>query len=122
MKTFIRILSLAITCGGMAAALPAQADTVYHRVYHTSVAADDPFSILDKHQNNVLTMEEYDNGAMTVPFKVVDANRDGFITREEFYAYYRAKIPENATDLSLVMPAAGGNNNENQDNQCSPQY
>ena len=122
MKTFTRLASLAIVGCSMMAALPASADTAYHRVYHTSIAADDPFSVLDKYQNNVLTASEYDNGAMSVPFTVVDANGDGFITRREFYAYYRARVPENASDLGLIMPAAGGGDDEATDNQCAPQY
>ena len=55
MKTFPRLLSLAIIGCGLMIYSSAKADTAYHRVYHTSVAADDPFSILDKYQNNVLT-------------------------------------------------------------------
>jgi hypothetical protein len=122
MKTVTRILSLAVVGCGLAAALPAHADTAYHRVYHTSIAADDPFSVLDKYQNNVLTADEYNNGAMGVPLSVVDANHDGFVTRQEFYAYYRAPVPENATDLNLIMPAAGGYVDEDADNQCSARY
>lgn len=121
MKTFTRLLSLTIIGCGLIAHSPAKADTVYHRVYHTSIAADDPFSILDKHQNNVLTAEEYNNGSMTIPFDVVDTNHDGFITRQEFYAAYSAKVPENAADLNLIMPAAG-DNGEYEDEQCRPQY
>lgn len=117
-----KLLSLAVVGCGLISALPAKADTVYHRVYHTSIAAGDPFSILDKHQNNVLTAQEYNNGSMSVPLDVIDANRDGFVTRQEFYAYYRAPIPPNATDLNLIMPAAGGYEDQNVDNQCVPQY
>jgi hypothetical protein len=122
MKTFTLALSFTIIGCSLLVTSPAKADTAYHRVYHTTVAADDPFSVLDKYQNNVLTMDEYNNGSMTVPFKVVDANHDGFITRQEFYANYSAKIPENAVDLGLIMPAAGGNDNDNEDYQCRPQY
>jgi hypothetical protein len=121
MKTFTKILSLAVVGYGMISALPAKADTYYHRVYHTNVAADDPFSILDKYQNNVLTAREYNNGALSVPISAVDTNRDGFVTRQEFYANYRARIPQNATDLNLIMPAAGGYDDD-YDNQCRPQF
>jgi hypothetical protein len=122
MKTLNRLLSLTIVAGSLIAHSPAKADTVYHTVYHTSVAAGDPFSILDKYQNNVLTADEYNNGAMTVPFDTVDANHDGFITREEFYAYYRANVSPNAPDLNLIMPAAGGGDTAYEDDQCVPRY
>jgi len=123
MNTFTRLLSLTIVGCSLLAHTPAKADTVYHRVYHTSQATDDPFSILDKYQNNVLTAAEYNNGSMTVPFSVVDVNHDGFINRQEFYAYYRANIPENATDLNLVMPAAGGGSDDvSNDAICRPVF
>ena len=123
MNTFKNILSLAIVGCGIITAVPAKADTAYHRVYHTPIAAADPFSVLDKHQNNVLTAAEYNNGAMTVPLASIDTNNDGFVTRREFYANYRAKIPENATDLNLIMPAAGGPDAQYYgDDQCVPQF
>ena len=122
-KTYAKLLSLAIVGCGLAAAVPAKADTVYHTVYHTKAAAGDPFSVLDKYQNNVLTANEYNNGAMSVPISAVDSNRDGFVTRREFYAYYRAPVPENAQDLNLIMPAAGGSDYDlYKDDQCVPQY
>jgi len=121
MKTFTRLLSLTMLAGSLFVHSPAKADTVYHRVYHTSTAAGDPFSILDIHQNNVLTEAEYNNGAMTAPFSTVDTNHDGFITRTEFYSYYRANTPVKTADLNLIMPAAGGSEDYN-DDQCRPQY
>ena len=125
MKTFTRFLSLAIVGCGLTANLPANADTAYHAVYHKSVVADDTFSILDKYQNNVLTAEEYNNAALKIPFGTVDANRDGVITRAEFYAYYQpVSLPRTASteELGLMMPAAGGDNRDNEDDQCRPQY
>ena len=122
MKTFTKILSLAVVGYGMISALPAKADTAYHRVYNTVIAADDPFSILDIHQNNVLTSKEYNNAALSVPLGTVDRNNDGFVTRGEFYANYLAKIPQNGSELSLIMPAAGGDVDLREDDQCIPQF
>ena len=124
MKNFTRLLSIVIVGCSLITSLPAKADTAYHRVYHTSVAADDAFSILDKYQNNILGPEEYNNAAMTADFSTVDTNKDGFISRAEFYAYYRpVNLPQTASaaDLSLMMPAAGGDDNNN-DDQCTPRY
>ena len=115
MKTVTRLLSLAIVGCSLAAYSPAKADTAYHRVYHTPVAADDPFSIMDKYQNNILTSDEYNNAAMTVPFSTLDADHKGYITRAEFYSYYPR--PGNRTDLNQVMPAAGGSDSGVED-QC----
>jgi hypothetical protein len=122
MNSVKKILSLTVVGCGILATLPAQADTAYHRVYNTTIAASDPFSILDKHQNNVLTIKDYNNGALSVPFTNVDANGDQFITRSEFYAQYRAKVPQNATDINLIMPAAGGDDEQYRDDQCVPQF
>ncbi len=102
MKKLTRLLRLTMVAVSLFVYSPAKADTVYHRVYHTTTAAGDPFSILDKHQNNVLTEAEYNNGAMTAPFSAVDVNHDGFITRTEFYSYYRANTPVRSADLNLI--------------------
>ena len=115
MKTFTGLLSLAIIGGSLITSLPARADTAYHAVYNTSIIATDPFSIMDKYQNNVLTAAEYNNAGNTVPFTTIDVNGNGFITRVEYYTYYNISghIRQNGDALNSVMPAAGGNNDDN---------
>lgn len=125
MKTFVRVLSLAALGGLFLAPAPAQADTVYHRVYNTYVAASDPFSILDKYQNNVLTQEEYNNAATHGVFAEVDTNNDGFVSRAEFYAEHRLpnRVAMTARDLSDIAPAAGGDDNDIVEEEiCRPQF
>ncbi len=122
MKEFTRLLSLAVIGCSLMTCSPAKADTAYHSVYHKHVVPSDPFSILDKYQNNALTPEEYNNASTPISFNTVDTNKDGFITRSEFYAQYPhplVKIPQEAAELGLIMPAAGGGD-DNDDDQCIP--
>jgi hypothetical protein len=106
MKTMTKILSLAIVGGGLTAGVSAQADTVYHRVYHQPVTISDPFSILDQYQNNNLTPEEYRKSADAGDFATMDTDDNGFISRSEFYGAMAAW--QNTSDLTLITPAAGG--------------
>jgi len=108
MKTFVKLLGVAMISGMVISGAPAKADTAYHSVYEAPVTKTDPFSLLDKYGNNVLTPEEYNNAANAPPFNVVDTNKDGFISRSEFYASRRADGDgQNPEDLSLIQPAAG---------------
>jgi len=108
MKTFVRLISIAMLGGMVISGSPAKADTAYHSVYEAPVTNTDAFSLLDKYRNNVLTPEEYNNASNAQPFNEVDTNKDGFISRSEFYANRRVDAdglsPE---DLNELQPAAG---------------
>jgi hypothetical protein len=108
MKTFVRLISIAILGGAMITGIPAAADTAYHSVYEAPVTTTDSFSILDKYGNNVLTPGEYNNAANVIPFDAADINKDGFISRPEFYANRQMTEGQAYDDLNLIMPAAGG--------------
>lgn len=109
MKTFVKLFAVAMISGLVISGSPAQADTAYHSVYEAPVTKTDPFSLLDKHGNNVLTPEEYNNAANALPFNEVDTNKDGFISRSEFYASQRVNEDgQNPEELDQLQPAAGG--------------
>jgi hypothetical protein len=123
MKTFTRLMSLAIVSGGLLAAMPVQADTFPHRVYNQSYTVTDPFSILDRYQNNVLTPEDYIKGNLAASFSSVDTDGNGFVSRSEFYGnrevarnegwetrHYRLTNHYGRTtaELTRITPAAGG--------------
>jgi len=139
MKKLIGLLSVAIIGGSLMASVPAKADTAYHAVYEAPVTPNDPFSIMDKYQNNALTAAEYNNAQDVVPFSTVDTNGNGFITRAEYYTYYdnagnvrqnvmsqnvtsqnETVVSENETTMNSATPAAGGDtvNNEVQAQYC----
>jgi hypothetical protein len=113
MKTFIKLFGVAMISGMVISGAPAKADTAYHSVYEAPVTKTDPFSLLDKHGNNVLTPEEYNNAANALPFNEVDTNKDGFISRSEFYASRRGGDGQNPEDLNQLQPAAGGDMQRN---------
>jgi hypothetical protein len=110
MKALNRFLSIAVISSGLIAHSPAKADTAYHAVYNQSVLPSDPFSILDKHQNNALTPADYNDASSTIAFNTVDMDQNGFVTRSEYYSHYRpyVRTARNVSDLTLITPAAGG--------------
>jgi hypothetical protein len=116
MKTFVKLLGVAMISGMMISGGAAKADTAYHSVYEAPITKTDAFSLLDKYGNNVLTPEEYNNAANARPFNEVDTNKDGFISRSEFYASQRmSEDGQNTEDLNQLQPAAGG---DMQGNDC----
>lgn len=54
---------------------------------YISTDTSDTFAMLDRNQNDVLTMDEYNNRINRVGFGTVDANRDGALSRMEFNSY-----------------------------------
>jgi len=109
MKIFTGLLSIAVV-GGLLTGVPARADTVYHRVYRQPVTATDDFSILDTHQNNALSAEDYKNGHYTADFAALDVDKNKFLSRSEFYRTGGDK--RKMMDFSAIAPAAGGPSQE----------